>query len=70
MNNKVINEVQEKVAIVTGAASGIGRATVELLQARGALATQPGKLEALDSTKAITVKTINNKVSDYQIKSG
>ena len=37
MNNKVINEVQEKVAIVTGAASGIGRATVELLHARGAL---------------------------------
>jgi NAD(P)-dependent dehydrogenase (short-subunit alcohol dehydrogenase family) len=37
MNNKAINEVQEKVAIVTGAASGIGRATVELLQARGAL---------------------------------
>src|SRR5947207_14436866 len=37
MNHKVINEVQEKVAIVTGAASGIGRATVELLQARGAL---------------------------------
>ena len=37
MNNNVINEVQEKVAIVTGAASGIGRATVELLQARGAL---------------------------------
>jgi hypothetical protein len=30
-------EVQEKVAIVTGAASGIGRATVELLHARGAL---------------------------------
>src|SRR5947207_10441209 len=36
MNNKVINELQEKVAIVTGAASGIGRATVELLHARGA----------------------------------
>ena len=31
-----INEVQNKVAIVTGAASGIGRATVELLHARGA----------------------------------
>jgi NAD(P)-dependent dehydrogenase (short-subunit alcohol dehydrogenase family) len=28
--------VQDKVAIVTGAASGIGRATVELLHARGA----------------------------------
>src|SRR5438093_9147846 len=39
MKNKVmnaINEVQSKVAIVTGAASGIGRATVELLHARGA----------------------------------
>ena len=32
-----INEVQNKVAIVTGAASGIGRATVELLHACGAL---------------------------------
>jgi len=31
-----VNEVQSKVAIVTGAASGIGRATVELLHARGA----------------------------------
>jgi NAD(P)-dependent dehydrogenase (short-subunit alcohol dehydrogenase family) len=30
------NEVKDKVAIVTGAASGIGRATVELLHARGA----------------------------------
>jgi NAD(P)-dependent dehydrogenase (short-subunit alcohol dehydrogenase family) len=31
-----VNEVENKVAIVTGAASGIGRATVELLHARGA----------------------------------
>jgi NAD(P)-dependent dehydrogenase (short-subunit alcohol dehydrogenase family) len=31
-----LNEVKDKVAIVTGAASGIGRATVELLHARGA----------------------------------
>ena len=30
------NEVKDKVAIVTGAASGIGRATAELLHARGA----------------------------------
>ena len=37
MNNNAINEVKDKVAIVTGAASGIGRATVELLHARGAL---------------------------------
>jgi len=36
MNPKSMNEVNEKVAIVTGAASGIGRATVELLHARGA----------------------------------
>lgn len=31
-----VNEVEGKVAIVTGAASGIGKATVELLRARGA----------------------------------
>ena len=31
-----MNEVEGKVAIVTGAASGIGRATAELLHARGA----------------------------------
>jgi NAD(P)-dependent dehydrogenase (short-subunit alcohol dehydrogenase family) len=37
MNTNVIHEVKDKVAIVTGAASGIGRATVELLSARGAL---------------------------------
>src|ERR1700742_91638 len=36
MNSKSINEVNGKVAIVTGAASGIGRAPVELLHARGA----------------------------------
>jgi NAD(P)-dependent dehydrogenase (short-subunit alcohol dehydrogenase family) len=33
---KNVNEVEGKVAIVTGAASGIGRATLELLVARGA----------------------------------
>ena len=31
-----VHEVEGKVALVTGAASGIGRATVELLHARGA----------------------------------
>jgi len=37
MNDKVKSEMKDKVAIVTGAASGIGRATVELLHAQGAL---------------------------------
>jgi NAD(P)-dependent dehydrogenase (short-subunit alcohol dehydrogenase family) len=36
MNMQGINEVEGKVAIVTGAASGIGRAITELLVARGA----------------------------------
>jgi NAD(P)-dependent dehydrogenase (short-subunit alcohol dehydrogenase family) len=36
MTTNPVNEVENKVAIVTGAASGIGRATVELLHARGA----------------------------------
>ncbi|HEX5342940.1 MAG TPA: SDR family oxidoreductase [Duganella sp.] len=36
MNRSPVNEVEGKVAIVTGAASGIGRAIVELLHARGA----------------------------------
>jgi NAD(P)-dependent dehydrogenase (short-subunit alcohol dehydrogenase family) len=36
MNRSHLNEVEGKVAIVTGAASGIGRAIVELLHARGA----------------------------------
>lgn len=33
---KSVNEVEGKVALITGAASGIGRATAELLHARGA----------------------------------
>ncbi len=36
MTTNVTNEVKDKVAIVTGAASGIGRAVAELLHARGA----------------------------------
>ncbi len=35
-NQPVMEEVRDKVAIMTGAASGIGRATAKLLQARGA----------------------------------
>lgn len=35
-NSPVMEEVRGKVAIVTGAASGIGRATAKLLHARGA----------------------------------
>jgi len=36
MTVNAVDEVRNKVAIVTGAASGIGRATAELLHARGA----------------------------------
>lgn len=35
-DTRLVNEVENKIAIVTGAASGIGRATVELLHERGA----------------------------------
>jgi NAD(P)-dependent dehydrogenase (short-subunit alcohol dehydrogenase family) len=37
VNSTNVNEVQGKAAIVTGAASGIGRAIAELFHARGAL---------------------------------
>jgi NAD(P)-dependent dehydrogenase (short-subunit alcohol dehydrogenase family) len=37
MNTLKVNEVEGKAVIVTGAASGIGRAIAELLHARGAL---------------------------------
>jgi NAD(P)-dependent dehydrogenase (short-subunit alcohol dehydrogenase family) len=36
MTANAVNAVENKVAIVIGAASGIGRATVERLHARGA----------------------------------
>ncbi|WP_375380252.1 SDR family NAD(P)-dependent oxidoreductase, partial [uncultured Sphingomonas sp.] len=48
-NEPVIEEVRGKVAIVTGAASGIGRATAELLHARGA------KVVAEDINPAVEV---------------
>ncbi len=45
---RYVNEVENKVAIVTGAANGIGRATAELLHARGA------KIVAEDINPAVT----------------
>src|SRR6266576_3595786 len=59
--NKVmnaINEVQNKVAIVTGAASGIGRATVELLHARGAFVVAEDINPAVNNAATIIYKRV------------
>src|SRR5436309_10857011 len=57
MNQNAMNEVKDKVAIVTGAASGIGRATVELLHARGAMVVaediNPAVVEVFKDNKRI-----------------
>jgi hypothetical protein len=57
MNQNAMNEVKDKVAIVTGAASGIGRATVELLHGRGAMVVaediNPAVVEIFKDNKRI-----------------
>jgi len=57
MNQNTMNEVKDKVAIVTGAASGIGRATVDLLHARGAMVVaediNPAVVEVFKDNKRI-----------------
>jgi len=61
MNEKVISEMKDKVAIVTGAASGIGRATVELLHAQGALVIA----EDINPAVKETFKGSNNRIMPF-----
>ena len=61
MNDKVISEMKDKVAIVTGAASGIGRATVELLHAQGALVIA----EDINPAVKETFKGSNNRIMPF-----
>src|SRR5437667_5216522 len=61
MNDKVISEMKDKVAIVTGAASGIGRATVELLHAQGALVIA----EDINPAVKETFKDSNNRIMPF-----
>jgi NAD(P)-dependent dehydrogenase (short-subunit alcohol dehydrogenase family) len=62
------NELRDKVAVVTGASSGIGRATAEMLAARGALvavfARSSEKLEALASAHAGRMLAVAGDVAD------
>ncbi len=53
-----------KVAVVTGAARGIGRATVELLRARGARVVASDRNEAVGGLAADDVATLVGDVSE------
>ncbi len=53
-----------KVAVVTGAARGIGRATVELLKARGAKVVASDRSDAVKDLEAEAVATVTGDVAD------
>ncbi len=56
-----------KVAVVTGAARGIGRATVELLQARGAKVVASDRSDTVKDLEAETVATVTGDVADEAV---
>ena len=56
-----------KVAIVTGAARGIGRATVDLLRARGALLVASDLSEAVREMESAEIATIVGDVADEEV---
>ena len=56
-----------KVAIVTGAARGIGRATVDLLRARGALLVASDLSEAVRELESAEIATIVGDVADEEV---
>ena len=56
-----------KVAIVTGAARGIGRATVDLLRARGALLVAGDLSEAVRELDSAGIATIVGDVADEEV---
>ena len=56
-----------KVAIVTGAARGIGRATVDLLRARGALLVASDLSEAVGELDCAEIATIVGDVADEKV---
>lgn len=60
-------DLSEQVALVTGAAQGIGRSTAELLRARGARIVASDMNEAVHSLKADDVATIVGDVSDEDL---
>jgi len=56
-----------KVAVVTGAARGIGRATAELLLARGAKVVASDLSDAVRDLEAETVATVTGDVADEAV---
>ena len=56
-----------KVAIVTGAARGIGRATVDLLRARGALLVASDLSETVRELDSASIATIVGDVADEEV---
>ena len=56
-----------KVAIVTGAARGIGRATVDLLRARGALLVASDLSEAVREMESAEIATTVGDVADEEV---
>ncbi len=59
--------LEGKVAVVTGAARGIGRATVDLLRARGALIVASDLSQAVRELESVQIATIVGDVADEKV---